>query len=66
MSFCVLMEITYRLLKSGHLEIVSGAWVMTDEANSHYFATVSEMIEGHEWIRNHIGGISVFSPFSLS
>uniref|UniRef100_F1KS77 Alpha-mannosidase n=1 Tax=Ascaris suum TaxID=6253 RepID=F1KS77_ASCSU len=60
-----------RLLKSGHLEIVSGAWVMTDEANSHYFATVSEMIEGHEWIRNHIGDYMPtnhwsIDPFGLS
>ncbi|KAJ1364321.1 hypothetical protein KIN20_024396 [Parelaphostrongylus tenuis] len=29
---------------------------MTDEANSHYFSIITELFEGHEWIRNHIGG----------
>ncbi|XGW14576.1 hypothetical protein V3C99_000685 [Haemonchus contortus] len=28
---------------------------MTDEANAHYFSVITELFEGHEWIRNHIG-----------
>ncbi|VDK44985.1 unnamed protein product [Anisakis simplex] len=60
-----------RLLHQGRLEIVSGAWVMTDEANAHYFATVSEWIEGHEWIANHIPDYKPknhwsIDPFGLS
>ena len=44
-----------RVLESGRFEIATGAWVMTDEANSHYFATISQMMEGHEWLQNHLG-----------
>uniref|UniRef100_A0A914BV68 Alpha-mannosidase n=2 Tax=Acrobeloides nanus TaxID=290746 RepID=A0A914BV68_9BILA len=44
-----------KLIESGQVEIVTGGWVMTDEANSHYFSTVMEMIEGHEFLLNQIG-----------
>lgn len=42
-------------LEAGKLEIVTGGWVMTDEANSHYHSMVTELFEGHEWILNHLG-----------
>ncbi|GMS79008.1 hypothetical protein PENTCL1PPCAC_1183, partial [Pristionchus entomophagus] len=42
------------LITPVRLELVTGGWVMTDEANTHYNAIIAELMEGHEWIRNHL------------
>ncbi|KAM7368490.1 hypothetical protein PAMP_012831 [Pampus punctatissimus] len=48
-------EMVKRLVRAGQLELVTGGWVMADEANSHYFALLDQLMEGHQWLQQHLG-----------
>ncbi|KAF5958872.1 hypothetical protein HYC85_006097 [Camellia sinensis] len=58
------------LVKNAQLEIVGGGWVMNDEANSHYFAIIEQMMEGNMWLKDTIGVVPknswAIDPFGYS
>uniref|UniRef100_A0A2C9K725 Alpha-mannosidase n=1 Tax=Biomphalaria glabrata TaxID=6526 RepID=A0A2C9K725_BIOGL len=52
-----------RLIDNGQLEIVTGGWVMTDEAVAHYTSMLDQLMEGHLWLHKH--GISTNTSWSV-
>ncbi|XP_043723606.1 alpha-mannosidase 2-like [Telopea speciosissima] len=60
----------HNLVNNGQLEIVGGGWVMNDEANSHYYAIIEQMIEGNMWLNDTIGVVPknawAIDPFGYS
>lgn len=59
-----------KLVKNGQLEIVGGGWVMNDEANSHYFAIIEQIMEGNMWLNDTVGVVPknswAIDPFGYS
>uniref|UniRef100_A0A6P7EZY3 Alpha-mannosidase 2-like n=1 Tax=Diabrotica virgifera virgifera TaxID=50390 RepID=A0A6P7EZY3_DIAVI len=58
------------LLMKNQLEIVTGGWVMNDEANSHWQSTVTQLMDGHQWLKQNLNYTPVshwcIDPFGLS
>uniref|UniRef100_A0A0N4ZVU2 Alpha-mannosidase n=1 Tax=Parastrongyloides trichosuri TaxID=131310 RepID=A0A0N4ZVU2_PARTI len=59
-----------KLLEQNKLEIITGGWVMSDEANSHFVSQIIELFEGHEFVKNQLNYIPKnhwsIDPFGLS
>ncbi|VDM84404.1 unnamed protein product, partial [Strongylus vulgaris] len=50
-----MLTFLHRLVQSGRLELASGSWVMTDEANVYYPVTVDNIVEGHQFLKQELG-----------
>ncbi|KAK0067830.1 alpha-mannosidase 2x [Biomphalaria pfeifferi] len=65
-----IQERVKRLIANGQFEISTGGWVMTDEANAHYYAMLDQLIEGNQWLNNTLGYVPqsgwAVDPFGYS
>jgi hypothetical protein len=43
-----------KLLAEGRLEIMTGGWVMTDEATTHIYGMLDQLIEGESYNSQHV------------
>ncbi|XP_053680748.1 alpha-mannosidase 2 [Anopheles nili] len=63
-------DLVKRLVKNHQLEFVTGGWVMSDEANSHWYSMLLQLSEGQTWLmtRLNVTPISSWSidPFGQS
>ena len=59
-----------KLIREGQLEIVTGGWVMPDEAITTAEGIVDQLIEGHQWVQDKLGAIPTTAwandPFGYS
>lgn len=63
-------DLVKNLIHEGQLEIVSGGWVMPDESVSHWMAQLTQLTEGHQWLKTNVDFVPTsgwaIDPFGLS
>ena len=43
-----------QLVHERRLEFTSGSWVVPDEATTHLYSLLDQMIVGHQWLKSHL------------
>ncbi|OXU30485.1 hypothetical protein TSAR_013555 [Trichomalopsis sarcophagae] len=63
-------DVVKRLVHDGQLEIVAGGYVMPDESVSHWMAQLTQLTEGHQWLKTNLDYVPnvgwAIDPFGLS
>ncbi|XP_058802028.1 alpha-mannosidase 2 [Phymastichus coffea] len=63
-------DVVKRLVHDGQLEIVAGGYVMPDESVSHWVAQLTQLTEGHQWLKTNLDFVPntgwAIDPFGLS
>ncbi|KAJ8679139.1 hypothetical protein QAD02_014926 [Eretmocerus hayati] len=63
-------DVVKRLVHDGQLEIVAGGYVMPDESVSHWMAQLTQLTEGHQWLKLNLDYLPTtgwaIDPFGLS
>lgn len=63
-------DLVKRLILDGQLEIVAGGWVMPDESVSHWMAQLTQLTQGHQWLKTNLDYVPTsgwaIDPFGLS
>ncbi|XP_015178197.1 PREDICTED: alpha-mannosidase 2 [Polistes dominula] len=66
----VTQDLVRNLIHDGQLEIVAGGWVMPDESVSHWIAQLTQLTEGHQWLKHNLDYVPnsgwAIDPFGLS
>ena len=51
----IMLSFLTRVIDRGQLEVVSGGWVMPDEAVTNFASLVNQLRDGHNWLNDTLG-----------
>ncbi|KAI3378617.1 hypothetical protein SNEBB_002454 [Seison nebaliae] len=55
----------YIIEEKKRMQIVTGGWVMPDEANSDIYSLINQLIDGHQWLNENMPNVVVNNGWSI-